>query len=65
MKIPAWEQVKEKMLAEGWTCDLDTEEKLYFSLIDGPHHWMRDYNKITKSFVQYDGNQKVNLKYNK
>ena len=62
----AWgKYLKDKMISLGWTCDIDNETTLGFSLIDGKAHWMRDYNKKTRSFVQMNGNQVVNLRMSK
>ncbi len=58
-----WEQgIKDLNFSLGWICDRDDETTLGFSDIQGECHWIKDYNKKTRSFVQYNGNQKVNLK---
>jgi hypothetical protein len=57
-----WEnRVKEHMSNAGWTCDRDDEKTLGFFFIEGDHHWIRDYDKKERRFVQFDGNQRVNL----
>jgi len=53
------------MATLGWTFDIDNETTLGFSIHQGEFHWIRDYNKNTHSFVQYNGNQIVNLKVSK
>ncbi len=58
-----WEkEIKEYMTREGWTCDRDDQKTLGFSFVEGNSHWIRDYDKIERRFVQFDGNQRVNLK---
>ncbi len=57
--------MKSRMYKAGWSCDRDDDEKLWFSLVEGDKHWMKDYNKKTRSFVQFDGNQVVTLKVSK
>jgi hypothetical protein len=57
-----WEKsIKEYMINRGWTCDCDNEKTLGFKFIEGNHEWIRDYNKRDRRFVQFDGNQRVNL----
>ncbi len=46
---------------EGWVNDVDDEFKLGFSWKKGNEHYMRDYNKKTRSFVQFNANQIVTL----
>lgn len=45
----------------GWALDRDDETTLGFTL-DG---WIRDYDKKTRRFVHFNGNQIVNLKITK
>ena len=57
-----WEKnVKDWMTNCGWICDRDDEENLGFSKHEDEYHWIRDYNKKTRAFIQYNGNQKINL----
>ena len=57
-----WESsIKKRMENKGWTFDHDTESTLGFSFVEGEFHWMRDYNKKNRRFVQFNGNQIVNL----
>lgn len=58
-----WESAIKKKFSDlgNWKLDRDDEEYLGFSCIDGKHHWIRDYNKKKRNFVQYDGNQKVSI----
>lgn len=57
-----WEtDIKEYMKNGGWTCDRDDDETIGFSFIQGENHWMRDYDKKERRFVQFDGNQRVNI----
>lgn len=59
----AWElQTKSLMIYAGWVCDRDDETTLGFSNHQGEHQWIKDYDKKSRTFVQYDGNQKVNLR---
>ena len=53
--------IKLLMLNMGWGHDRDDETTLGFSVHEGEHHWIRDYDKKTRGFIQFDGNQKVNL----
>ena len=56
----SWEKtITEYMQNGGWTKDRDDETTLGFSYFEGDAHWIRDYDKKRKRFVQYDGNQKV------
>jgi hypothetical protein len=56
------EQTKALMVSEGWELDLDSETKLgfCFKMCDGSKY-NRDYFKDTRSFVQYDPEQMINL----
>jgi hypothetical protein len=59
-----WEKsVIENMTEDGWINDRNDEETLGFSFKqeDGAC-WIRDYNKKTRTFVQFMGNQLINLK---
>ena len=57
-----WEStITQYMTNGGWTCDRNDEKTLGFSFIEGDHHWIRDYDKKERRFVQFDGNQRVNL----
>jgi len=63
MNQAGWESsVKEKMTNAGWVCDRDDETNLGFSFEEGDKKWIRDYEKKTRKFVQFNGNQIVNLK---
>jgi hypothetical protein len=58
-----WEEsITTYMTNGGWTKDRDDETTLGFSFIEGQSHWMRDYDKKERRFVQFDGNVRVNLK---
>lgn len=66
MNQQEWEDgIKKMMHKDGWRCDRDDETRLGFSYIEGEFHWIRDYCKKMRRFVQYNGNQKVNLKVTK
>ena len=54
-----------KMTCLGWTYDNDNETTLGFSIHQGEFHWIRDYDKKTRSFIQFNGNQVVSLKCTK
>lgn len=57
-----WEQgIKDLNTSLGWICDRDDETTLGFSDHQGECHWIKDYNKKTRTFVQYNGNQVVHL----
>lgn len=58
-----WEEkVIEYMTAHGWTCDVNDENRLGFVFKeDEEHEWTRDYDKKTRTFVQFNGKQKVTL----
>ena len=58
-----WEEdVIQYMTSLGWTCDVNDDKRLGFILpVDENYEWIRDYNKETKRFVQFNGKQKVNL----
>lgn len=45
----------------GWVNDRNDEKTLGFSFMEPPHHWIRDYDKKERRFVQYDGNLRVNI----
>ncbi len=61
-----WESLKTQMESCGWTCDIDTDEKLGFIMkVDDDHEWIRDYDKKTNRFVQFNGKQKINLMVSK
>lgn len=49
----------------GWTLDKDDAECLGFSFYQEDRHWIRDYCKKERNFVQYDGNQMVKLREKK
>lgn len=53
--------LKKTMIDHGWVLSYETEEKIRFDFKDHPHHWMKDYDKKTRSFVRFDGNQRVNI----
>lgn len=48
--------------SRGWQLVENSETKLNFDYIEGDSHWMKDYDKKTRSFIQYDGNQIINFK---
>lgn len=57
-----WEQSIKIMMEQGnWVHDRDDETTLGFSAYEGEYHWIRDYDKKTRGFIQYNGNQKINL----
>ena len=57
-----WENlILTNMISSGWICDRNDESTLGFSLPEGDKLWIKDYNKDTRRFVQYNGNQIVNL----
>lgn len=55
----------EYMESGGWKNDRNDDKTLGFSSIEGAHHWIRDYDKKDRRFVQYDGNLRLNLKVTK
>ncbi len=61
-----WEEVMIVwMKSRGWENDQNNETTLGFSFKEGDHHWIRDYEKSTRRFIQYDGNQKITLMVSK
>lgn len=58
----SWERAIKLMMEQGgWTLDRDDETHLGFHFIEGDAKWIKDYDKKTRSFVQFNGNQVVNL----
>lgn len=58
-----WEEKIIKYMCEnGWKLEQNTETLLGFGDIQGEFHWMRDYDKTTRKFVQYNGNKVVHIK---
>ncbi len=58
-----WENsIIDWMTNGGWINDRDDETTLGFSFMEGEHHWIRDYDKKSKSFVHYDRNQTIELR---
>lgn len=54
--------IKKRMEAHGWTCDVDDEKRIGFTLLeDEDHEWMRDYYKKTGECRQMNGRQRVNI----
>lgn len=52
----------ETMVRDGWTCNVNTSERLGFILYqDEEHEWIRDYNKKTRRFVQFNGREKITI----
>lgn len=64
MEQKEWEEkIIEMMVEKGkWVLDENSETHLRFSFKEGIHHWMKDYNKKDRSFVQFDGNIKINIR---
>ena len=58
-----WEDsVKHMMIEGGWTMDRDDDTTLGFVFReDNGDEWIRDYNKKSRTFVQFNGSQKINL----
>lgn len=47
----------------GWKCDINTPEKVSFTFPgDMFQEWVKDYDKKTNTFVQFNTKQKVNIK---
>jgi 2-hydroxy-3-keto-5-methylthiopentenyl-1-phosphate phosphatase len=62
MEQSEWEiNLIEILGAEGWACDRDDETTLGFK----KGSWIRDYNKETRRFVQFNGDQVVNIRCTK
>lgn len=58
-----WEEKIIKFMNEcGWKLEKNTETLLGFGFIQDEKHWMRDYDKKTRKFAQYNGNEVVNIK---
>jgi len=55
------EHIIELMTKAEWQLDIEDENILGFFFIEGDKKWIRDYDKKTRRFVQFDANQKVNL----
>ena len=55
------------MQDNGWICDINTEDRLGFVHKDNNKdvEWIRDYNKKTWSYTQFNGKQIVNLRVTK
>lgn len=53
----------ERMEIEGWKCDKNDENTLGFiKSVDENYEGIRDYDKKTSRFVQFNGKQKINLR---
>jgi hypothetical protein len=50
------------MTGAGWKCDRNDESILGFKFPDGEKDWIRDYDKKSRRFVQFDGNRRVFLR---
>lgn len=62
MNQDEWEKyITDYMTKGGWTKDRDDETTIGFHFIENEFKWIRDYDKKTKKFVQFNGNQVVNL----
>ncbi len=62
MNQEEWEnKIKKYMIDSGWNFEKDTETNLCFGFKENENHWMRDYDKKTHRFIQFNGNQIVNL----
>lgn len=47
----------------GWKCDINDKDTIGFIMpINDDFEWIRDYNKHTGTFVQFNGKQKITLK---
>lgn len=54
-----------EMESQGWKCDVNTDDKLGFVFFeDENREWVRDYDKKTGRFVQFNAKQKINLVVN-
>lgn len=49
------------MTSRGWVNDRNDETTLGFSLRNKDEWWIRDYDKRSRTFIHYNGNQKINL----
>lgn len=63
MEQSLWEDsIKRMMLEGGWTMDRDNENTLGFVFReDNGDEWIRDYDKKSRTFVHFNGSQKINL----
>lgn len=62
MQQDEWERlITEDMEKCGWKKDRDDETTLGFCFPEGDCNWIRDYDKKTRRFVQFNGNQMVRL----
>lgn len=58
----AWQDsIKKYMLSKDWILDRDDESTLGFYFDEPPAKWIRDYDKKTHRFVQFNANKKLNL----
>ncbi len=59
-----WEDdLIKKMIDNGWKCDTNNELKLGFVFYeDEQHEWIRDYDKTSRRFIQFNGKQLINLR---
>ena len=56
------QSLKKKLESLGWTCDVDDEKRIGFTLYeDEAHEWIRDYNKETGMCYYMNGKQRVNI----
>ncbi len=66
MNQEEWEKsIIEYMTKGGWIKDRDDEKTLGFYFIESEKRWIRDYDKKERRFVQFDGNQRINLRVTK
>jgi hypothetical protein len=57
-----WEKAITRMMIDGgWVKDRDDAIALGFHFEEGNHNWIRDYDKKSRRFVQFDGNQEITI----
>ncbi len=65
MEYEDWKKyIIEYMTNKGWTNDRDDDSTLGFSFPEGEKLWIRDYDKTTRRFIQFDGNLRIKIKVN-
>lgn len=58
-----WENhIKKIMVKSGWICDIDNDEKLGFCFEKDGAKQIRDYDKKSHTFVQFDPDHKITLR---
>ena len=63
MNLQTWENaIIAYMTNKGWKCDVNDEKRLGFVFYENKEkEWIRDYDKTTRRFIQFNGRAKINL----